>query len=65
MKTIVILLMISFYNGNLGGKMEVWTDMESCLQAKELKLDKYDTQTYFACVPITKEELENPKGATT
>ena len=62
MKTIIILVMISFYNGGVGGNIEVWKDMESCQEEKAGLRKKYNNLAFFACVPVTKEEMENPKG---
>lgn len=61
MKTIIILVIISFYNNSVGGKIEVWKDMETCQEEKAGLKKKYNNLAFFACVPITKEEMENPK----
>ena len=48
--------------GDLGGTIEVWVDMESCQKRKQELRMQYDDYSKFACETITKEELENPKG---
>jgi len=63
MKTIVFLLILGLSpEGRVGGDFEIWMDMDSCKKRIVALQPGYNRQTRFACIPVTKEELENPKG---
>jgi len=62
MKTIVLLIILTTGPWGLGGDVEVWKDMDSCHKRIDVMEKRYNSNTHFACVPVTKEELENPRS---
>ena len=63
MKTIVLLITIMFFtNGTTGGIVDVYVDMESCLEEKRELMSTHHRDYAYQCIEITKEEMENPKG---